>query len=63
LNIKKQTIRGLIGSLKKEELLFDLPEIGSQGVVCEILQENRSFSMRQIRTLAKRFHMFYGGDF
>ena len=33
----------------------DLPEIGSQGVVCEILQGKRKLNLRQIRCLAKRF--------
>ena len=33
----------------------DLPELGDQGAVCEILAGQRGLSLRQIRTLAKRF--------
>jgi HTH-type transcriptional regulator / antitoxin HigA len=33
----------------------DLPEIGSQGVVSEILNGTRELNVRQIRALAKRF--------
>jgi HTH-type transcriptional regulator/antitoxin HigA len=33
----------------------DLPEIGSQGVVSEILNGRRQLNIRQIRLLAKRF--------
>ena len=33
----------------------DLPEIGSQGVVSEVLSGQREFNLRQIRLLAKRF--------
>ena len=35
----------------------DLPEIGSQGVVSEILRGKRALNVRQIRALAKRFHV------
>ncbi|MCW5590144.1 MAG: transcriptional regulator [Legionellales bacterium] len=35
----------------------DLPEIGSQGVVSEILNGKRSLNLRQIRALAKRFNL------
>lgn len=35
----------------------DLPEIGSQGVVSEILNGKRELNVRQIRVLAKRFHV------
>ena len=35
----------------------DLPEIGSQGVVSEILNGKRELNVRQIRELAKRFHV------
>jgi HTH-type transcriptional regulator/antitoxin HigA len=38
----------------------DLPEIGSQGVVSEILRGKREFNVRQIRALAKRFHVSPG---
>lgn len=33
----------------------DLPEVGSQGVVSEILNGKRELNLRQIRALAKRF--------
>jgi len=35
----------------------DLPEIGSQGVVSEVLNGKRDLKVRQIRALAKRFHV------
>ena len=35
----------------------DLPEIGSQGVVSEILNGKRELNLRQVRELAKRFHV------
>ena len=35
----------------------DLPEIGSQGVVSEILHGKRELNVRQIRILAERFHV------
>lgn len=35
----------------------DLPEIGSQGVVSEILSGKRKLNLRQIRALAERFHV------
>ena len=33
----------------------DLPEVGSQGVVSEILSSKRELNVRQIRALSKRF--------
>ena len=33
----------------------DLPEVGSQGVVSEILNNKRELNVRQIRALAERF--------
>jgi HTH-type transcriptional regulator / antitoxin HigA len=33
----------------------DLPEVGSQGVVSEILNGKRELNVRQIRTLAEKF--------
>ena len=33
----------------------DLPEVGSQGVVSEILNGKRELNVRQIRTLSERF--------
>ena len=38
----------------------DLPEIGFQGVVSEILRGKRELNVRQIRALAKRFHVSPG---
>jgi HTH-type transcriptional regulator / antitoxin HigA len=35
----------------------DLPEIGSQGVVSEILSGKRQLNVRQIRALAERFNV------
>ncbi len=35
----------------------DLPEVGSQGVVSEILCNKRDLNVRQIRALARRFHV------
>lgn len=35
----------------------DLPEVGSQGVVSEILRDKRELNVRQIRALAKRFNV------
>jgi len=35
----------------------DLPEIGSQGVVSEILNGKRALNMRQVRALAQRFRV------
>jgi HTH-type transcriptional regulator/antitoxin HigA len=34
-----------------------LPEIGSQGVVSEVLNGKRELNIRQVRALAKRFHV------
>lgn len=35
----------------------DLPEVGTQGVVSEILNGYRQLNVRQIQELAKRFHV------
>jgi HTH-type transcriptional regulator / antitoxin HigA len=35
----------------------DLPEIGSQGVVSEVLGGKRELNVRQVRALAQRFHV------
>ncbi|MBS1259243.1 MAG: Antitoxin HigA [Candidatus Scalindua arabica] len=35
----------------------DLPDVGSQGVVSDILKGNRELNVRQIRILAKRFNV------
>ena len=36
----------------------DLPEIGSQGVVSEIINGKRSLNVRQIKALAQKFNVF-----
>ena len=35
----------------------DLPEVGSQGVVSEILRGKRELNVRQIEALSRRFHL------
>lgn len=35
----------------------ELPEVGSQGVVSEVLRGKRELNVRQVRALAKRFHV------
>ena len=35
----------------------DLPEVGSQGVVSEILSGRRELNVRQIQVLSRRFHL------
>lgn len=35
----------------------DLAEIGTQGVVSELLNGKRELNLRQVRSLAKRFHV------
>lgn len=35
----------------------DLPELGSQGVVSEIISGKRQLNIRQIKALSKRFHV------
>lgn len=35
----------------------ELPEIGSQGVVSEVLNGKRELNIRQVRALARRFHV------
>ena len=41
----------------------DLPEIGSQGVVSEILRGKRELNVRQIQALSRRFHLPAGAFF
>lgn len=38
----------------------DLPEIGSQGVVSEVLAGKRALNLRQVKALAKRFSVPLG---
>ena len=35
----------------------DLPEVGSQGVVSEILSGKRALNLRQVQALAERFQV------
>src|SRR5690242_8022158 len=35
----------------------DLPDIGSQGVISELLQGKRKLNLNQIKKLSKRFHV------
>jgi HTH-type transcriptional regulator/antitoxin HigA len=35
----------------------DLPEVGSQGIVSEILNGKRQLNIRQIKALSERFHV------
>ena len=35
----------------------DLPELGSQGVVSEVLSGKRDLNLRQIKSLSQRFHV------
>lgn len=35
----------------------ELPELGSQGVVSEILRGKRQLNLRQVKALADRFHV------
>jgi HTH-type transcriptional regulator / antitoxin HigA len=41
----------------------DLPEVGSQGVVSEILRGKRELNVRQIEALSRRFHLPAGAFF
>jgi HTH-type transcriptional regulator/antitoxin HigA len=41
----------------------DLPEVGSQGVVSEILHGKRELNVRQIEALSQRFHLPAGAFF
>ena len=55
--IREARGREVLPSLMEEHGLTqsELPEIGSQGVVSEILSGERELNIRQIRHLAKRF--------
>ena len=55
--IREATGPEVLRSLMEEHGLTqsELPEIGSQGVVSEILSGERDLNIRQIRRLAKRF--------
>ena len=45
----------LLRFFMEEHNLSQLPEVGSQGVVSEILSGKRELNVRQIRALSKRF--------
>ena len=45
----------LLRFLMEEHNLSQLPEVGSQGVVSEVLGGKRELSVRQMRALSKRF--------
>ena len=49
----------VIRLLMQEHLLTqaDLPEIGSQGIVSEVLSGKRELNIRMVRRLSKRFHL------
>jgi HTH-type transcriptional regulator/antitoxin HigA len=51
--------REMVGFLMEEHGLkqADLSEIGSQGIVSEVLSGKRELNVRQIRALAQRFHV------
>ena len=55
--IREATGPEVLRSLMEEHSLTqsELPEIGSQGVVSEILSGERDLNIRQVRLLAKRF--------
>lgn len=51
-------VQSLMELMKEHDLTqSDLPEIGSQGVVSEILRRKRTLNTRQIKALSKRFHV------
>jgi HTH-type transcriptional regulator/antitoxin HigA len=57
--------RGEVSAVSMLEFLMDqnnlsqsdLPEVGSQGVVSEILSGKRKLNLRQIKALSQRFHI------
>ena len=57
--IPQATGREILDYLMQEHGLkqSDLPEIGSQGVVSEILSGKRELNKRQIQALSQRFHV------
>ncbi|HEX4046020.1 MAG TPA: helix-turn-helix domain-containing protein [Gammaproteobacteria bacterium] len=51
-------IKALKFLMEQHELTqADLPEVGSQGVVSEILNGKRDLNLKQIKKLSKRFHV------
>jgi HTH-type transcriptional regulator/antitoxin HigA len=59
VEIKGASGRDVLKVLMEEHELAqsDLPEIGSQGVVSEILRGKRELNARQIKALSERFHV------
>ena len=59
VKIREATGPEVLRSLMEEHGLTqsELPEIGSQGVVSEILSGERELNIRQVRRLAKRFRV------
>lgn len=57
VSMPRATGRDVLSYLMEEHGLTqsDLPEVGSQGVVSEILHGKRQLNVRQIRALADRF--------
>ena len=50
-----QTLQSLMGEHDLKQA--DLPEIGTQGVVSDILSGKRKLNVRQIKALSKRFNV------
>ena len=59
VEIKGATGQAVLSFLMEEHGLTqsDLPEVGSQGVVSEILHGRRELNTRQINALSERFHI------
>lgn len=56
--ISASGVKALKFLMEQQELnQSDLPEIGSQGVVSEILNGKRKLNLKQIKNLSKRFHV------
>ena len=57
--IPRSSPTDILKSLMEEHKLTqsDLPEIGNQSVVSQILHGKRKLNLRQIKKLAKRFHL------
>jgi HTH-type transcriptional regulator/antitoxin HigA len=58
LEIEGSSVDALKTLMEEHDLKqSDLPEIGSQGVVSEILSGKRQFNVRQIKLLSKKFNV------
>ncbi len=57
--IRASTGAEMLGYFMEEHGLAqsEIPEVGSQGVVSEVLNGKRELNVRQVRALAKRFHV------